>query len=201
MARGTCGAAAQLRPADHRARLVGDDVQQGPRRRSASTASATAPTTPTTRWRIATSRAVRDAARLGPPRRGGQARRSLLGVPADLSRRRPVNGLMVGCFLTPPSTTHYTYPPELKDEIARRGRHPTCVDVPDFRTADKAGSCARHLRDDREALRARPAPARHQAVGLLHDGRDGHRPRPSRASGSTWTRTIPATSRATASSA
>ena len=38
----------------------------------------------------------------------------------------------------------------------------------------------RDLRDDRPAFRARPAPDRHAALGLLHDGRDGHRPRPSR---------------------
>lgn len=65
----------------------------------------------------------------------------LLGIPGTYPPR-PVNGVMVGCFLTPGIDSNYTYPPELKDEIARVV-HPYMVDCPDFRTEDKA-----RLRDD-----------------------------------------------------
>jgi predicted AlkP superfamily phosphohydrolase/phosphomutase len=59
----------------------------------------------------------------------------VLGVPGTYPPR-PVNGLMVGCFLTPSIESNYTYPPELKEEIARQV-HPYMVDCPDFRTEDK----------------------------------------------------------------
>jgi predicted AlkP superfamily phosphohydrolase/phosphomutase len=59
----------------------------------------------------------------------------LLGVPGTYPPR-PVNGLMVGCFLTPSIENNYTYPANLKDEIARIV-HPYMVDCPDFRTEDK----------------------------------------------------------------
>jgi len=59
----------------------------------------------------------------------------LLGVPGTYPPR-PVNGLMVACFLTPSIESNYTYPPELKEEIARVV-HPYMVDCPDFRTEDK----------------------------------------------------------------
>jgi len=64
-----------------------------------------------------------------------------LGVPGTYPPR-PVNGVMVGCFLTPSIDSTYTYPPQVKDEIARTVG-PYMVDVPDFRTEDKA-----RLRDD-----------------------------------------------------
>src|SRR6516164_6276916 len=59
----------------------------------------------------------------------------LLGIPQTYPPR-PVNGLSVGCFLTPSIDANYTYPAELKEEIARVV-HPYMVDVPDFRTEDK----------------------------------------------------------------
>ncbi len=65
----------------------------------------------------------------------------LLGVPGTYPVR-PVNGVQVGCFLTPGIDNDYTYPAALKDEIARLV-HPYMVDCPDFRTEDKA-----RLRDD-----------------------------------------------------
>jgi predicted AlkP superfamily phosphohydrolase/phosphomutase len=65
----------------------------------------------------------------------------LLGVPQTYPPR-PVNGLMVSCFLTPSINSNYTYPPELKQEIAEIA-HPFLLDVPDFRTADH-----QRLRDD-----------------------------------------------------
>jgi predicted AlkP superfamily phosphohydrolase/phosphomutase len=64
-----------------------------------------------------------------------------LGVPGTYPPR-PVNGIMVGCFLTPGIESNYTYPPAIKDEIAK-AVHPYMVDVPDFRTENKG-----RLRDD-----------------------------------------------------
>jgi predicted AlkP superfamily phosphohydrolase/phosphomutase len=65
----------------------------------------------------------------------------LLGVPQTFPAR-PVNGVSVGCFLTPSVASNYTHPPELCEEIAREvGTY--MVDVPDFRTDDKG-----RLRDD-----------------------------------------------------
>ncbi len=65
----------------------------------------------------------------------------ILGVPGTYPPR-PVNGVLVGCFLTPGIDKPYTYPIEVKDEIARLV-HPYMVDVPNFRTHDKA-----RLRED-----------------------------------------------------
>lgn len=61
----------------------------------------------------------------------------LIGVPPSFPPPR-VNGISVGCFLTPdPATDTYTHPPEVKDEIAGLvGEY--LVDVKGFRTDDKA---------------------------------------------------------------
>jgi predicted AlkP superfamily phosphohydrolase/phosphomutase len=65
----------------------------------------------------------------------------VVGVPQTYPVR-PLNGIMVGCFLTPSTSSAYTYPSELKLEIAQAvGEY--MLDVPDFRTEDKA----RLLRD------------------------------------------------------
>ena len=49
----------------------------------------------------------------------------------------PVNGCMIGCFLTPTAKSPYAYPPELKRELeARFG--PYLLDVENFRSEDKA---------------------------------------------------------------
>lgn len=60
----------------------------------------------------------------------------VLGVPGTYPPQ-PVNGALVSCFMTPdPRTSQYTYPAELKDEIASVvGDY--AVDVRDFRTDDK----------------------------------------------------------------
>ena len=60
----------------------------------------------------------------------------LLGVPPSYPPKR-VNGVRVGCFLTPDTRTHaYTHPASVKDEIEELvGHYP--VDVDDFRTDDK----------------------------------------------------------------
>ncbi len=61
---------------------------------------------------------------------------NVVGVPGTYPPR-PVNGCLVGCFLTPNITTNYTHPPEFKNEIAEWvGEYQ--VDVKDFRTEDKA---------------------------------------------------------------
>ncbi len=65
----------------------------------------------------------------------------VLGVPGTYPPR-PVNGILIGCFLTPDIDKPYTYPSQIKDEIARLV-HPYMLDVPNFRTEDKA-----RLRDD-----------------------------------------------------
>jgi predicted AlkP superfamily phosphohydrolase/phosphomutase len=70
---------------------------------------------------------------------GSAGKRSiLLGVPQTYPPRQ-INGWMVTDFLTPSIASNYTYPPELKDEIARLPEvHPYEFDVSDFRTPDKA---------------------------------------------------------------
>ncbi|MEO8289664.1 MAG: alkaline phosphatase family protein [Gaiellaceae bacterium] len=60
----------------------------------------------------------------------------VLGVPQTYPVSR-VSGVMVSCFLTPDTTTsQYTFPPELKEEIEGLVGH-YMVDVEDFRTNDK----------------------------------------------------------------
>ena len=60
----------------------------------------------------------------------------LIGVPPSFPPPR-LNGISVGCFMTPSVTDTYTHPPEVADEIARLvGEYP--VDVKGFRTDDKA---------------------------------------------------------------
>jgi predicted AlkP superfamily phosphohydrolase/phosphomutase len=62
----------------------------------------------------------------------------LLGVPQTYPPRA-VNGLMVTDFLTPSIESNYTYPPELKQEIAGLPDvHPYEFDVSNFRTPDKS---------------------------------------------------------------
>jgi predicted AlkP superfamily phosphohydrolase/phosphomutase len=60
----------------------------------------------------------------------------VIGVPPSYPPRT-VNGVSIGCFLTPDSRTHdFTYPPSLKRDIVRLvGEYP--VDVKNFRTDDK----------------------------------------------------------------
>jgi ATP sulfurylase len=59
-----------------------------------------------------------------------------VGVPQTYPVQ-PVNGQMVSCFLTPSAKSQYTYPPELKDEIATWIDGEFLVDVPNFRSEDK----------------------------------------------------------------
>jgi predicted AlkP superfamily phosphohydrolase/phosphomutase len=62
----------------------------------------------------------------------------LIGVPQTYPPR-PVHGLLVTDFLTPSIESNYTYPAELKTEIAAlKGVHPYEFDINDFRTPDKS---------------------------------------------------------------
>jgi len=56
---------------------------------------------------------------------------------------KPVNGDVVSCFLTPSAASEYAHPPSLKAEIESWIEGEYLVDVPDFRSEDKA----RILRD------------------------------------------------------
>ena len=59
----------------------------------------------------------------------------VLGVPGTYPPR-PLNGVLVSCFLTPSIESAYTYPPALKAEIAKTvGEY--ILDCKDFRTEDK----------------------------------------------------------------
>jgi predicted AlkP superfamily phosphohydrolase/phosphomutase len=59
----------------------------------------------------------------------------LLGVPLTYPPR-PVNGLLVGDFLAPDTSSDYTYPSDLKEEI-RQAVGDYVIDVRNFRTDDK----------------------------------------------------------------
>ena len=59
----------------------------------------------------------------------------LIGVPPSYPPK-PINGYMIGCFLTPSSDSQYTYPADLKQEIEHLvGRY--LVDVENFRSDSK----------------------------------------------------------------
>lgn len=79
----------------------------------------------------------------------------VIGVPGTYPLR-PLNGLMVGDFLTPDISCDYTYPPELKQEIAQVvGEY--VLDVRDFRSGNKQ----KILADIQEMTRKRFQLARH----------------------------------------
>ncbi len=60
----------------------------------------------------------------------------ILGVPQTYPPR-PLNGIMVGCFLTPEKGTQYTYPDHIKYELDKIADGNYIIDVPEFRTDDK----------------------------------------------------------------
>lgn len=87
-----------------------------------------------TRMRVADSRAVR-APRLWNILSDAGWRVAVIGVPGTYPIQ-PVNGSMVGCFLSPSTAADYTHPPELAAEIADLvGDY--LLDVPNFRSDDK----------------------------------------------------------------
>jgi predicted AlkP superfamily phosphohydrolase/phosphomutase len=84
---------------------------------------------------IANSTAVKTPRLWDYATRGGKPS-IVLGVPGTYPPR-PLNGVMVACFLTPTTDSQYTFPPMLKREIEQTvGEYH--LDVRDFRTEDKA---------------------------------------------------------------
>ena len=61
----------------------------------------------------------------------------VIGVPQTYPVT-PVNGELVSCFLTPSARSQYSHPPQLKDEIAGWIEGELLMDVPNFRSEDKA---------------------------------------------------------------
>src|SRR6266550_148484 len=79
----------------------------------------------------------------------------VVGVPGTYPPK-PIEGALVGCFLTPSTNSDYTWPPELKAEIeAEVG--PYILDVEDFRSEEKE----RVLAHVHEMTRTRFRLARH----------------------------------------
>ena len=103
---------------------------------------------------LATSTAVKEPTVWEILSRAGK-RVGLIGVPQTYPPR-PVNGFVISCFLTPDTSCPYTYPTELKEEIARLvGNY--LLDVEGFRTEDKD----RLLREIYEMTEKRFAVAKH----------------------------------------
>jgi predicted AlkP superfamily phosphohydrolase/phosphomutase len=50
---------------------------------------------------------------------------------------KPINGIMVGCFLTPDKNADFTYPSELKAELDQAADGDYIIDIKDFRTDKK----------------------------------------------------------------
>ncbi len=61
----------------------------------------------------------------------------VLGVPQTYPPK-PLNGTLVGCFLTPDKGVQYTWPDEVKHELDRIAEGDYIIDVKDFRTENKA---------------------------------------------------------------
>jgi predicted AlkP superfamily phosphohydrolase/phosphomutase len=78
-----------------------------------------------------------------------------LGVPLTYPPR-PINGWLISCFLAPDTSSEYTYPPDLRDEI-RETVGEYLFDARGFRTEDKE----RLLREIREMSAQRFQLARH----------------------------------------
>ena len=127
---------------------------------------------------IVTARSITEPAIWDHLAREGK-RSIIVGVPPGYPPRR-INGISVGCFLTPDTDKNvFTHPPELSEEIRQLvGHYP--VDVQGFRTDNKAW-----LRDEifamsRTQFRGGAAPAQDQGVGLFPVRRDRPGPDASR---------------------
>jgi predicted AlkP superfamily phosphohydrolase/phosphomutase len=106
------------------------------------------------RYAIANSLAIKEDRLWDILSRSGK-RSIVIGVPGTYPPR-PLNGLLIGDFLTPDTNCDYTYPPGLKDEIARVvGEY--VLDVRDFRSGNKN----KILADIYEMTRKRFQLARH----------------------------------------
>ena len=106
------------------------------------------------RYSIANSLAIKEDRLWDILSRSGK-RSIVIGVPGTYPPR-PLNGLLIGDFLTPDTSCDYTHPPELKDEIVRVvGEY--VLDVRDFRSGNKN----KILADIYEMTRKRFQVARH----------------------------------------
>jgi predicted AlkP superfamily phosphohydrolase/phosphomutase len=106
------------------------------------------------RYSIANSLAIKEDRVWDILSRSGK-RSIVIGVPGTYPPQ-PLNGLLIGDFLTPDITCNYTHPPELKNEIASLvGEY--VVDVRDFRSGNKP----KVLADIYEMTRKRFQVARH----------------------------------------
>src|SRR5438105_10514056 len=106
------------------------------------------------RYSIANSLAIKEDRVWDILSRNGK-RSIVIGVPGTYPPQ-PLDGLLIGDFLTPDITCNYTHPPELKDEIARVvGEY--VLDVRDFRSGNKS----KILADIYEMTRKRFQLARH----------------------------------------
>ncbi len=106
------------------------------------------------RYLIANSLAIKEDRVWDILSRSGK-RSIVIGVPGTYPPQ-PLNGLLIGDFLTPDISCNYTHPAELKDEIARVvGEY--VLDVRDFRSGNKA----KILADIYEMTRKRFQVARH----------------------------------------
>ena len=97
-------------------------------------------------------------------------------------RRRSSPGWRVGCFLTPPSAEHYAYPAGARSRDRRGAGREGRVHLrhPELPPAGDGVRPRSGLQDDRTALQGGAAAREGQALGLLHDGRDGHGQAPPR---------------------
>ncbi len=62
----------------------------------------------------------------------------VMGVPGTYPPK-PLNGIMVGCFMTPSKEVTFTYPEGLTEVLDRAAGGDYIIDVKDFRTEEKAG--------------------------------------------------------------
>ncbi len=85
---------------------------------------------------VATSQAIK-VPRLWDILGNAGKRVGVIGVPQTFPVS-PVNGELVSCFLTPSAKSQYTHPPLLKNEIATWIDGEMLMDVPNFRSEDKA---------------------------------------------------------------
>ena len=80
----------------------------------------------------------------------------VMGVPQTYPPR-PLNGILISCFMTPNKEAGYTYPPEVQPELEAAADGDYIIDVEDFRTEDKE----RLLRSIQEMTRRRFKAFRH----------------------------------------
>lgn len=86
------------------------------------------------RMTIANARSIKEPAVWDYLGRAGK-QSYLIGIPPSYPPK-PVQGAMIGCFLSPNTSSKYTYPENLKDEIAQVAPN-YAVDVENFRTENK----------------------------------------------------------------